>query len=930
MRFASLVLFLCVVLCSEQANGQARKSLALFSLTAESIEAIGIDGDLLFTMREELGRADDFQLLSRREMEEGLYRINGAQVSDPGLVVQYGRGLGVNYVLTGSVNVERSAIVVNFLLVDVNHEIIADRWQERFSTKNELVTRAPAIASSLLGRIQRAEQMTSPAASTNVEVLTAFEARAVGEKVALNWRLAASASAFYYNLYRGDAVDGPFQFLSSVSQTSYTDEQLERSGSYFYRLGIILDDGNEVTGEIIASADVRVTEADTSLASPSVLQSKPHVNGLSVTFVPSSANTQKSVGYQVYYRTGGAQWQKADYARDSGAISYTITLKNRFDAGQVYEVALSSVFADGVESPLSDPITVTALAPPQLSISAEERTRVIHLQVNDVVQGTTLKLYRREENTETWISLPSAAADSQGLIMDSHQLADGKSYEYAATYADAVSETPRSAVVIGRTKQLSAPLSLLAAGGVKSVSLQWEPVNDADVVGYTIFRKQGDLTQDDLLDEVAKVDGANTTTYSDGSQAKNALLDGEHYHYVVAARNRFGGLGRPSPTASAQTKPLPAGADAPEMIALADLIRVKWQPSTATDLASYQLLRSWNGQAFVPIAKLDADVTTYDDNDLKPYAETRYQVVAIDKDGLQSAPVVSASVLSPESVQLSVTQEGELRRIGLAWTEHKHIDGYRLYRRASGGSWEFVVSLARTQTSYVDMDSKKLAEGSRYEYQVRAFDASQEMPPSNTVTATTKPVPAPPENLTASERLVKSVMLEWSPIADSDVAGYKIYRLDSGKPDLIETIKTPSTSRFLDKGSFFKALDDGTRYRYQVSAYNRFNVEGVSSIVVEGATKPLPAAPQGLSVTAAGGSVELRWQSNAETDIAYYLIFRGTSCSSVREHARASTTAYVDSDMTAGRAYCYRVAAVDKDQLEGAKSDAQQIDIPSL
>ena len=57
----------------------AKTSLALFNLSPASIDAIGLDGDLLFSMRKELERSQTYQLLSRRQMEEGLYRIGGAQ-----------------------------------------------------------------------------------------------------------------------------------------------------------------------------------------------------------------------------------------------------------------------------------------------------------------------------------------------------------------------------------------------------------------------------------------------------------------------------------------------------------------------------------------------------------------------------------------------------------------------------------------------------------------------------------------------------------------------------------------------------------------------------------------------------------------------------------------------------------------------------------
>ena len=88
-------LLVLVMLCIP-AVVQGKTSLALFNLTPASIDAIGLDGDLLFSMRKELERTQTYQLLSRRQMEEGLYRIGGAQVADTDQVISYGNDLGVN------------------------------------------------------------------------------------------------------------------------------------------------------------------------------------------------------------------------------------------------------------------------------------------------------------------------------------------------------------------------------------------------------------------------------------------------------------------------------------------------------------------------------------------------------------------------------------------------------------------------------------------------------------------------------------------------------------------------------------------------------------------------------------------------------------------------------------------------------------------
>lgn len=60
-------------------------------------------------------------------------------------------------------------------------------------------------------------------------------------------------------------------------------------------------------------------------------------------------------------------------------------------------------------------------------------------------------------------------------------------------------------------------------------------------------------------------------------------------------------------------------------------------------------------------------------------------------------------------------------------------------------------------------------------------------------------------------------------------------------------------------------------------------------------------------------SVSLRWQQNPETDIEYYIIYRGATSNPTTEIARVSAdeTTFEDADITIGNFYYYRVAAID-------------------
>ncbi len=72
-------------------------------------------------------------------------------------------------------------------------------------------------------------------------------------------------------------------------------------------------------------------------------------------------------------------------------------------------------------------------------------------------------------------------------------------------------------------------------------------------------------------------------------------------------------------------------------------------------------------------------------------------------------------------------------------------------------------------------------------------------------------------------------------------------------------------------------------------------------------------------------NVVLQWQPAPESDIDFYQIYRGSSCGNVRKLAAVSAANYVDTDVSGNRSYCYRVSAVDKDELEGSVSASAEI-----
>ena len=912
---------LCLFVLSQQGYAQTKISMALFNLTPESIDAIGMDGDLLFSIRQELEKSSVVALMSRRQMEEGLYRINGSQVSDTAEVVTYGKGLGVNYILTGSMNVVPGSIDVNFKLVDAVNGVEAAKWRESFKTNLELVSKAAAIARKIEQSLLTASTTQAAEVTTSVSRIAAFSAQANDGNVNLSWENSSGQSVFYYNIYRGESSNGPFEFVGSVTEPRYRDTSLAQSGNYVYRIGVILESGEEVRGGKLASVSVNKMRSSRDLSPPTVLGHEAFVNGIALDFVPSVSNRIKLTGFRLYRRRGQDPWETVTFIEHDDKISYKVTYLGGLLAGSSYDFAMTSVGDGDVESPMSSPVVIQTAKPVLLETDNAILTRQVNLLWGEPASHN-VKIYRREKGEESWQSVGEVNAGAMSYS-DKTALQDGKEYEYSASLFDAKTESTKSNIVQATTKLLPAPTAFSVAMGVKSATLSWTPVEDSDAVAYRIYRKEGDLNKDDLLDEVATVKGQQSAQFVDGIDNGKPLKDGMTYHYLIAALNAFDGVGEVTPTQTVGTKPLPPAVEmVTAQIGEAD-ITVQWQASAVDDIQEYQVLRKWNNEPWQLAGKVDSETYSYVDANLKPYAQTQYQVVGMDADGLKSQPSNVANVLSPDRIVLNVSAEGLARQVNLSWSSHHNISGYKLYRRVQGdASWRQVADINSSQTTqYEDADPKNMRDGLRYEYAVSAFDANIETIKSQPVSAITKGLPTPPSSFSGVDGQVKKVSLTWQATQDPDVKGYKLYRVEeNGKLELLLETKNTREVSYVDEGSFFSKLDDGTVYTYRISSVNRFNAEGEASAPIQIQTKPLPPPVDALTADEVSGAVALNWQPSVQNDISYYQVYRGSTCNNLRKHNRASTQSYTDNKAAPGKSYCYRITAIDAAGLEGTYS----------
>jgi len=219
-------------------------------------------------------------------------------------------------------------------------------------------------------------------------------------------------------------------------------------------------------------------------------------------------------------------------------------------------------------------------------------------------------------------------------------------------------------------------------------------------------------------------------------------------------------------------------------------------------------------------------VTVVDDRDLAYGRRYTYVVVTADARRRTSPPSrrVSVTYLAAPEPPVSVTARPGEREARLAWQPPARlVDGspatgplaYEVLRAAAADAeLTPVATAAPGQLTFTDHG---LENERAYSYAVRALrtegGTTAYGAPSARVAVTPRKTtpPAPPANLVAipSEATVR---LTWSPSADSDVAGYIIYRAPARGPfDRVGSTRVPTTA-FVDRD-----VPRGT-YRYAVTA----------------------------------------------------------------------------------------------------------------
>ncbi len=361
-------------------------------------------------------------------------------------------------------------------------------------------------------------------------------------------------------------------------------------------------------------------------------------------------------------------------------------------------------------------------------------------------------------------------------------------------------------------------------------------------------------------------------------------------------------------------------------------IAFEWKPLTDSRVKGYYVYRNdpaSNDEKLNRIMSIDGRyVSHFTDSDLKPnttyvYRFSSFNTKMQESDASKTFRVTTKPVLDSVSFFDSI---GNLPRMAkLIWRPHDNpsVKEYILERQIlEKAEWEQIATIKnRLQAEYVDKD---LDDNRVYKYRLRAITYEGiESTPSSIVKVNTKPLPKTVQDLFATTKEPRKILLSWSASTDKDHDYYNIYRSTSGDGGYDYHVKLNET-HFTDEIN-----EDGQNYYYKVTAVD---TDGLESLMqanpVHGSTLAKPRTPNFIDAIVKNNTAILRWKNNDPRTQNYTLIKttqEGWLKFRTQEITGIKGTSYTAEDLLPDTKYQFQVMAVDINNINSEPTEAVDI-----
>lgn len=470
----------------------------------------------------------------------------------------------------------------------------------------------------------------------------------------------------------------------------------------------------------------------------------------------------------------------------------------------------------------------------------------------------------------------------------------------------------------------SVPTSLRATvASATQINLAW---NDTSLneTGFKIFRKTGS----DGIWTLVTTASQNVTTYQN-----TGLSAGTTYYYYIVSTNNAGDSD-PSAEVMATTLTLPSAPTSLKATTVSTTqINLSWTDASNNESGFRIRRRSTTTGSWTVIASVGQNVTSYQNAGLTAGRTYYYVVTAYNSSGEsvlsnQVSATTTNTTIPKAPTNLAAVAASPLQ-VNLTWADNSTNEtGFRVSRRiGTTGSWTVIGLVAANTTS---VQNTGLAEGTTYGYRLVAFNSAGESDSSNEVVVTTPAsLPRAPGAVTATAISGTQINLSWNDNSTNE-SGFRISR-KTGMGGTWAVIGTVGANVVAFQNS---GLTPGVEYYYRLTAWNSAG-ESPLSAEVRATTLPtgngtLPVGPGSLQATALSlNEVALAWIDNSNDETGFQIQRKtGTSGAWATIGAvGAGVTTFVNSALTAGATYVYRIRALNASG-ESLPSNESMVSLP--